>query len=141
MSFFRRKYRFSQYRYTIPIRKFEIRIRSEKSHIVYKNHLESPKGRFWPFFLVRYLAMPTAWGLNWDLHCFNTCSVSEIFLCRTLAVLKIHYFCSSDFLTEKTEFRQFWKSSLNTMASNSLTAILELGNRNKLLIRKKLENI
>ena len=55
--FFRRKYRFSQYRYTIPVRKFEIRIRSEKLHIVYKNHLDSPKGRFWLFFLVRYLRM------------------------------------------------------------------------------------
>ena len=48
--FFKRKYRFSQYRYTIPVRKFEIRIRSEKLHIVYINHLDSPKGRFWPFF-------------------------------------------------------------------------------------------
>ena len=56
-QFFQTKYRFSQYRYTIPVRKFEIRIRSEKLHIVYKNHLDSPKGRFWPFFLVRYLSI------------------------------------------------------------------------------------
>ena len=30
----------------IPVRKFEIRICSEKLHIVYKNHLNSPKERF-----------------------------------------------------------------------------------------------
>ena len=40
--YFRRKYRFSLYRYTIPVRKFEIRILSDKLHIVYKNHRDSP---------------------------------------------------------------------------------------------------
>ena len=51
------KNRFSQYRYMIPVRKFEIRIRSKNLHIVYKNHLDSRNGRFWPF-LVRYVVKP-----------------------------------------------------------------------------------
>ena len=52
---FRRKYRFSRYRYMITVRKIEIRMRRQKFHIGCKNHLESPRVRFWPFFLVRYL--------------------------------------------------------------------------------------
>ena len=56
-DFFRTKYRFSRYRYTIPVRKTENRIRRQKLHIDYENHLDSPKGKFWPFFLVRYLLM------------------------------------------------------------------------------------
>ena len=42
----------------LPVPKFEILIRNKKLHIDYKNHGDSPKGRFWPFFLVRYLMIP-----------------------------------------------------------------------------------
>ena len=48
-SIFQKKYRFPQYRYPIPVRKFDILIRGEKLPIVYKNHLDSPKGIFWFF--------------------------------------------------------------------------------------------
>ena len=32
-------------------------MRRQKLHIGYENQLDSPKGRFWLFFLVRYLAI------------------------------------------------------------------------------------
>ena len=32
--------------------------------IVYKNHHDCPKGRFWPFFLVRYLHLTLGLGEN-----------------------------------------------------------------------------
>ena len=51
------KYRFSQYRFMIRVRKFEIRIRSENLQIVYKNYLDCPSGSFWPF-SVQYLVKP-----------------------------------------------------------------------------------
>ena len=45
MCFFGVKYRFSHYRYKIPLRKLEIRMRRQKLHIGYENHLDSRKGR------------------------------------------------------------------------------------------------
>ena len=57
MLFWDKNTGFSHYRYKIPLRKLKIRMRRQKLHIGYENNLHSPKWRFFPFFLVRYLEM------------------------------------------------------------------------------------
>ena len=74
--FFQRKYRFSRNWYTILVPKFEIGILSEKLNIVLKNHLDSPKGRYWPFILVRYLRMTQRGVENTRVHFRTFASVS-----------------------------------------------------------------
>ena len=66
-------------------------MRRQKLHIYYEIHLDSPKGRFWLFFLVRYLIMNLGrdFRLNPPIK-LVVYKFGEIFELIPLPVEKIH---------------------------------------------------
>ena len=98
-KFGRDKYRFSRYRYTIPLRKTKNRIRRQKLLIDYEIHLGNHKGKFCPFFLVRYLLM--VFNPRKFSNLIKLSTLKNFLALKILSTLK-NFLTINNFLTLKT---------------------------------------